>query len=118
MSMKKYLMIDDERNLEQHGKYLRENGVDTSKPWSIVKSFNEMVEWVKENGVPDVVTFDHDLGDTSELEMKGVQCARWMIEFCMKNLVPVPEYNVHSSNGPGSKNIESIFETYKKYFKS
>lgn len=132
--MKKYLMIDDERNLEQHGKYLLEKGVDISKQWVIVRSYVQFVRWVEENGVPDFVAFDHDLADVPSLrattpieewfdldenkEYTGTDCARWLVNYCMVNNVPVPEYVVHSSNGEGGKNIKSIFETYKKYFKS
>lgn len=130
--MMKYLMIDDERNLKDHGKYLRENRVDTDKPWVIVRSYKEFVRWIQENGVPDVITFDHDLADVPALrtnlpiedwfdldenkEYTGTDCARWVVNHCMLNGIPVPDYNVHSSNGEGGKNIKSIFETYKKYF--
>lgn len=117
--MKKYLMIDDERCLKKHAAYLRENRVDVKLPWAIVRSYSEFVDWIEVNGVPDFVTFDHDIASfVGDREYTGTDCARWLVNHCMTNGLPVPEYNVHSSNGEGGKNIKSIFETYKKYFKS
>ena len=124
-------MIDDERDCINHAKYLSEKGVDITKDWKIVRSYNQFRKWITENGVPDVVAFDHDLADVPSLrinlpieewfdleenrEYTGTDCARWLVNYCIDNNFSLPEYLVHSSNGEGAKNIISIFKTFEKY---
>ena len=33
-----------------------------TKEWIIVRSYNEAIKWMKNNGCPDFISFDHDLG--------------------------------------------------------
>jgi hypothetical protein len=35
--------------------------------WDIVRSHGQFVKWIKENGLPDLISFDNDLGDDRAL---------------------------------------------------
>lgn len=57
-----------------------------------------------------VVHFDHDLGEGKD----GYDCAKWLVDWCIKNDYGVPDYDIQSSNPVGRQNIESVFKTYNK----
>jgi hypothetical protein len=115
--MKKFLLIDDERNFVEHLGYLKEKGLPgTADDWEIVKSYDEFVSRIVLHGLPELISFDHDLADIrGDEEFTGVTCARWLVNFCIEKNSLLPKYLVHSSNGEGAKNIDSIFKTYEKY---
>jgi len=100
--------------------------------WIIVRNHDEFIKCVEENGVPELVAFDHDLGDehypgpkdsknTKDInyekftEKTGYDSAKWLCHFCELNNVKFPEYYVHSWNKVGAKNIITYIENYKKY---
>ena len=33
------------------------------KPWDVVRNYNEFTEYILKNGIPDLISFDHDLGE-------------------------------------------------------
>jgi len=100
-------------------------------PWNIVRSYNEAVAWVLENGFPDVISFDHDLGyeefDTTEsgmivvtnatVEKSGHDFAKWLVEYDMDtNSMPDDfRFTVHSKNPEGTKNIQGLLNNYLKF---
>lgn len=59
-----------------------------------VKTFQEFVEYIKKNGVPDFVSYDHDLGTVEN----GIDCAAWLKDYCQKNGIQIPKSYVHSAN--------------------
>lgn len=95
--------------------------------WIIVRNYDDFVECIEKNGIPNHIAFDHDLGrehyngtDPKNIdydnytEKTGFHCAKWLIEYCMDNDVDVPEYYVHSMNNTGKRNIVSYIENYKR----
>lgn len=97
-------------------------------PWNIVRSYDEAVAWVNDNGFPDVVSFDHDLGyeqfDTTDTGLivvtdareaaSGYDFAKWLVEYDMNNGA-MPDhftFTVHSMNPVGAKNIRSFLNNY------
>jgi hypothetical protein len=99
--------------------------------WQIVKNYPEFCEWIKRNGLPKIVSFDHDLADvhyevdfndwndmTADqlgVEETGLDCAKWMVEYCLDNGFKLPEYHVHSANPAGKKNIQGYLDNAKKH---
>jgi len=82
------------------------------------------VKWITENGLPDMVSFDHDLADVyydpktrvqgfKYHETTGYDAAKWMCEYCWTNGLPLPEWEVHSANPVGRDNINQLLENYK-----
>jgi len=94
------LFIDDERLPPRDG-----------RQWRIARSSDEAIKIFEEHGVPDFISFDHDLGgdDTSmkyinhlidlSLDLIEIGIQKWQIAF-PKN------YTVHSQNPVGARNIE------------
>jgi hypothetical protein len=79
------------------------------------KSYDEFVNYIKKNGLPDFISFDHDLGDYKNgKEYTGYDCAKWLVNYCLDNNLDLPEYNVHSANSVGKENIERLLENFKK----
>lgn len=96
--------------------------------WVIVRNYDEFVKTIEEKGIPEMMSLDHDLANEhyksqqeySEYEEKtGYHCAKWFIDYCIDNKKELPAtILIHSMNPAGSQNIKSLFDTYKKYFKT
>jgi hypothetical protein len=97
--MKKKLYLDDIRTPKTEG-------------WDIVRSYDEFVNWITENGIPDEISFDHDL---DKEHITGYDAAKWLGKYCIDNGLPLPEFNVHSANPVGKLNIESYLYNVKKH---
>ena len=89
--------------------------------WDVVRSHDEFVDWIVTNGVPDFVSFDHDLADEHYKDLEGNHektgyvSAKWLVYHCLDKGVCLPEYQVHSANPVGKQNIESYLENSKKH---
>jgi len=104
-------------------------------PWNIVRNYAEFEKWIIENGIPDLISFDHDLADEhmndyyrqfakegfqipdyeSYKEKTGLDCARFVVEYSQKMNVPLKQCVVHSANPVGAKNIHSYINGYLKH---
>lgn len=99
--------------------------------WVIVKNYDEFVDYIKVNGLPTLISFDHDLSDEhysgevdastwddyyllEDREMTGYDCAKWLVDYCDKTNNQLPLYVVHSMNLVGTQNIIRYLENYKK----
>lgn len=89
--------------------------------WTIARSYNEFVSCIQKLGVPQFVTFDHDLGDNAyaalargdedfQGEMTGFNCAMWLVDYCHDNDLQFPQFQVHSMNPVGAKKIRDYIE--------
>ena len=81
--------------------------------WAVVRSFDEGVEYITKNGVPDVISFDHDLG----LEESGYDFAKWLVEQHLDGNIDISniKIQIHSANPVGRKNIEGLFVSFRKF---
>jgi hypothetical protein len=99
--------------------------------WEIVRNYQEFVDWITVNGLPDLISFDHDLApehyapqdrwndydkwlEESPIEKTGMSCAHWLTEYCQKHDLKLPEWMVHSMNPIGTKNITNLLTRYGK----
>ena len=85
----------------------------------LARSYEEAVLFVKENGIPPFISFDHDLGvdENEKLLPTGFDFAKWLVEMDMDNIYKFPEnfsFNVHSANPVGKANIEGYLNNYLK----
>ena len=79
--------------------------------FKVARTYDEATDLVLKYGLPQFVSFDHDLGDTSEQEKTGYTFAKFLIDYMLDNDIYVPfNYHVHSANPVGKKNIESYLE--------
>ncbi|RQP15800.1 MAG: hypothetical protein EAS52_13900 [Parapedobacter sp.] len=81
----------------------------------MVRDFNQFVNYITENGLPDLISFDHDLGvdENGETKLSGYDCAKWLVDYVMDHQVPLPRVLCHSQNPVGKENILKLFENYK-----
>jgi hypothetical protein len=123
----KRLFLDDIRNPIDCTLYMMEPTIYREE-WDIVRNYKDFVNYIKENGVPDIISFDHDLADEhydpsmyestdkytkkydSFKEKTGYDCAKWLRNYCVENGIPYPIYLVHSMNPVGRENILSVFQ--------
>ena len=129
----KRLFLDDERMPVDCAKFMYNRGVDCRvyhEEWIIVRSYGQFVQYIEQNGLPDLISFDHDLGDVPQLkidlpieqwfdleekrEFTGMDCAKWLVNYCLDNNKPLPKYIVHSVNPAGIENIEGLFVSFIK----
>ena len=99
--------------------------------WDIVRSHGQFVNWIEQNGLPDLISFDHDLGDDTNLkgvlpieewfdidnnrEYNGMDSAKWLVDYCIDNDLKLPDFAVHSANPSGYENIKGLLDSFKKH---
>jgi hypothetical protein len=138
-----HLFLDDERNLSDVTWVVLPSKINHN--WTVVRNYDEFVKTVIAFGVPEFVTFDHDLAEEhyatmiKEVEASrftafvddehgglnltfdygsektGYDCAKWLVDFCVDRNVKFPEYAVHSMNPVGAERIRSYIENAKKH---
>lgn len=132
----KNLFLDDIRQPRDACYLVTNPRIYWDEEWIVVVNYDEFCNWIRLNGVPDVISFDHDLADfhyeykpedyenMSEDEMNlkfgsmektGLDCAKWLVEYCLDNGVNLPEYYVHSANPTGKENIQKYLDNAKKH---
>lgn len=105
------------------------------EPWFVVRNYDEFVAWISKNGIPDLISFDHDLApehmndyalQVAEKgyqepsydefkEMTGVHCADWLVNYCQQNNLKLCTCSVHSHNPIGARNIQSLLNGFNKF---
>lgn len=101
-----------------------------------VLNYTEFVKWIEIYGLPAAVSFDHDLADehyTPEeywadyqrskeyqeskdyKEKTGLDCAKWLVEYCVDRDLDLPICYVHSANPVGADNIKGLLHNYTKF---
>lgn len=78
--------------------------------WAVARSFNAFCKVIKLNGLPEFISFDHDLGP--EPRKTGYDCAKWLLNYCQKQNKTLPLYAVHSMNSVGASNIFHLLSNY------
>lgn len=104
-------------------------------PWEIVRNYEEFVAWITQNGIPYLISFDHDLSKEhmddyfnqvalvgyqfpdydNYKEKTGMDCARWLGEYVQNNQAQLHLVSVHSHNPVGTTNIQSYINGLKKH---
>ncbi len=118
------LFLDDERSLH-HVTWV---SLPITRPWLIVRNFEEFKSAISTYGIPEFISWDHDLGpasmahgaktlwqefDYSQVNEKtGMDCAKWLVEYCLDNNLKLPQYEVHSMNPCGAQNIRGLLDNF------
>lgn len=94
------LFLDDERfPSESFYSFAKDHGYSVV----IARTFEEFKAALKIRGMPNYVTFDHDLGEKSET---GLDCAKFMVTNALETDLEFPNvFEVHSMNPIGAKAI-------------
>ena len=83
------------------------------------RTYKDFVSFIETNGIPDVVSFDHDLAEVhydpktwkegfEYTEETGLDCAKWLVRYCEKQGKPFPKWYCHSMNPVGRENINKL----------
>jgi hypothetical protein len=137
---KKYNLFLDDIRVPADVLNYQSGKIYTNLDWVICRNYEQFVNCIKDNGMPLVVSFDHDLADSHytpeyfwndyqaskewqeaqvHTEKTGYECAKWLIdyfvEFKFKNF---PEYLCHSQNPVGKDNILNLLNNFKKHLKN
>ena len=131
---KNLLWLDDLRNPHE-GKWIEEFAPEYLNSGSIiwVLNYEEFIEWIRKNGLPQKICFDHDLGEdvaiklvskgfnkkkareVKKLAKSGYDCAKWLVDYCIDHDLQIPDWNVQSANPVGKENINGLLNNAKKH---
>lgn len=91
--------------------------------WAICRSYEEFCKVINNEGLPEFISFDHDLHDEhykayfkwredkqpidyQSFKVKsGLHCADWLKKYCAKKNLPIPPFIIHSLNEYGVDTI-------------
>jgi hypothetical protein len=106
------------------------------EPFSVVRNYDEFVSHIQTHGIPDFISFDHDLADEhmhdwfqnqargkevinyeSFQEKTGMDCMKWLCNTILDekengNPYSMPVIRVHSANVMGSQNMLSYAASF------
>lgn len=107
------LFLDDIRTVKMVYSHLKESD------FIIVRNFNDFRKVILENGLPEFISFDNDLGldENENIAPDGYACTKWLVYesgFDLRNL----KFNVHSANPVASEQIKGLLENYIKHLKN
>jgi hypothetical protein len=126
------LFLDDIREPIQCAEYmytrLKNVTIYHDPDWNIVRTYKEFCDFIQTYGVPDLISFDHDLADdysfietleksdwysnSQNRAYTGYDCAKFLIGYCFENEQKLPKYIVHSMNPVGTTNISNLLTSY------
>ena len=134
METKTLLWLDDIRDpLSSEVDWLSYSPI--LKPYQViwVKSYQEFTQYIKQNGLPTAICFDHDLGmevalkarakgmskrasrKLKQVEKTGMDCAHYLVDYCLDHDLDLPLYNIQSANSVGKENIDGLLKGYIKF---
>lgn len=78
----------------------------------IARNYKQFVAFIEKHGLPEEVSFDHDLGEGKN----GYDCAMYLTQRCAELNEKLPFVEVHSKNPVGAQRIVSALEDhYRRY---
>lgn len=125
------LFLDDIRNPVEVGNYIYPielRQLYRKLKWKIIRNYNDFVKIIEKNGLPEIVSFDHDLAlihynplthiESFEYDEKtGFDCAKWLVNYCINNSKILPVFYSHSMNPIGKENIIKYLNNFSKHNK-
>lgn len=80
--------------------------------WFIVRNYDQFVYFITTNGIPDLISFDNDLGE----EKEGIDCVKWLMNYCIDNKKKIKDYKAHSFNSVNRINILKDLDWFNKNY--
>lgn len=125
--LKTCLYLDDVR--------IPTNVIPGYREWDVVTNYEEFTAYILLNGIPDLISFDHDLADEhvedwsrqmiqqgfqfpdyeSYKEKTGLDCAKFLVTHAQNYNLKLNKICVHSHNPVGGKNILEFLNGFKKH---
>jgi hypothetical protein len=111
------LFIDDERDPYNvtWGSF-QEQEMYRDAEWIVARNWDEVLELVISLGFPDLISFDHDLGEN---EKTGYEIAQKLCEMVMDGFQMPTNFKflVHSKNPVGSENIRKYMDNFLEFYR-
>lgn len=127
-----FLFLDDIREPEHAFEYTKQE-MFLNQGWEVVRNFDEFKSHIEKNGLPNFISFDHDLADTHytpeylwtdydkskewqeqlQKEKTGYECAVWLVDYCIDNNLQLPKYYCHSMNPVGKDKIVGLLRSFQ-----
>ena len=85
----------------------------------VVRSYTAFINYIKNNGLPQFISFDNDLGldENGEVAPDGYAAAKWLVYesgLDLRNL----KFKVHSANPVAAEQIRGLLRNYIDFFKN
>ena len=91
----------------------RTQSSELDQEWVVARSSNEAIQIIMERGIPNKISFDHDLGG----EDTAMFLIHWIIESVLDQELNIPpdfQYTIHSANPVGKANIDGLMKSFLK----
>jgi hypothetical protein len=86
--------------------------------YDIVRTQEEFQAWILTHGIPNVISFDNDLGANMG---EGIHCVNWLIDQVLDTRVawnPDFQYTIHSKNVVAADLMRSKLDQFSKFMNS
>jgi len=93
--------------------------------WIVVQNYDDFVNYIEENGLPNMISLDHDLhfehyaamGKRLKFKEKtGYDALIWLCEYIEKNNLEIPKIKFHTSNFVGMKNMNNYLYDFEQRY--
>ena len=115
------LFLDDVRKPYDVFKNTLNPIFENDNDWIIVKTYEEFVDHINNNGLPNTLSLDNDLSFDHYLpevpeggykEKTGYDCTVWLLDYCVKNNLTLPKWYVHSANQIAKEKMINLLENF------
>ena len=110
------LFIDDERDpIDVKWGTWQDQVMYRDGDWIIARNWNEVLDIVVTIGFPQMISFDHDLGENQKT---GFDIAKRLWDMIQDGVQMTKgfEYRVHSKNPVGAENIHSYMSNFMEHY--
>lgn len=101
--------------------------------WVVVRSHDEFIKYITENGMPRLISFDHDLADEHYVvydrinaglkstlpdfkEKTGYESLKWVCDYALDNDCQLSDMMFHTANYVGMKNMVTYYSNFIKHY--
>lgn len=128
----KLLFLDDIREPINAFEYTKDS-IYTREDWNVVRNYEEFMKWIADNGIPDIISFDHDLAPSHytpiqlwtdyekskewqeaqvHTEKTGYDCVVEIVNISMNSRKTPPICLFHSQNPVGNDKMKKLWNHY------
>ena len=89
-----------------------------AKDFVVVRNYADFVKYIKQNGLPEFISFDNDLGldENGEIAPDGYAVAKWLVYESELDLQYL-KFKVHSANPVAAEQIKGLLANYIDFLK-
>lgn len=105
-------ILDDIRTIEMMYDHAMVDDFD------IVRTYWDFMKCIQQNGLPDFISFDNDLGldKNEEVVPDGYAAAKWLVYESGQDFANL-KFHVHSANPVAGEQIRGLLNNYIKFLK-